>query len=356
MIVAAAPAPPVPAPPGKPPFPILSSSLRRGSSSWWFSNGNAHGRDSTTSSRATRRRWWSDPDGSQEDYGSSSVEDDYDYDYEDEAAFPGFGGAGEPFDEPWFSKVFKTYGFLLPVMLVSMFAATGTKAFLMAMVFPLGQSAISFLLEAVWGRRKGNRDDRRWRRPVQEEEEEDYPEDATDFATGGRGNGYSGSSSNYYEGRRGWRSYQSRVSNDFADAASTAVGADDNTKSSSSGDDWGGNKSGGGYGGWDELLDNNTAAAQEAKRSSNSFSAGSTDYNTKSRPSATGEEDADYTAAAGGGGRVEQGVGAPPERMRMRRRRMPRTMGLGTTRYKQAPLLMRLLVAVFPFMGSWFRL
>ncbi|EES01246.1 hypothetical protein BDA96_03G275000 [Sorghum bicolor] len=357
MIVAAAPAPPVPAPPAKPPLPILSSSLRRGSSSWWFSNGNAHGRDSTTSSRATRRRWWSDPDGSEEDYGSSSLEDeeyDYDYDYDDEAAFPGFGGAGELFDEPWFSKVFKMYGFLLPVMLVSMFAATGTKAFLMAMVFPLGQSAISFLLDAVWGRsRKGNRDDRRWRRPVQEE---DYPEDTTDFATGGRGNRYSGGTSSYYEGRRGRRSYQSRVSNDFVDAASTAVGADDNTSSSSSGDGWGGSKSSGGYGGWDEILDNNTAAAQEAKRSSNSFSAGNNGYGTKSRPPTTGEEDADYTAAAGGGGRVEQGVGAPPERMRMRRRRMPRTMGLGSTRYKQAPLLMRLLVAVFPFMGSWFRL
>jgi hypothetical protein len=244
------------------------------------------------------------------------------------------------------------YGFLLPVMLVSMFAATGTKAFLMAMAFPLGQSAISFLLEAVWGRRKGNRDDRWRRRPVQDEEE-DYPEDATDFATGGRGSRYSGSGSSYYEGRRGRRSYQSRVSNDFADAASTAVGADDdNTKSSSSGDGWGASKSGGGYGGWDELLDNSAAAAQEAKRNRNSFSDGNTGYSTKSRPSATGEEDADYTAA-GSGGRVEQGVGAP---MRMRRRRMPRTMGLGSTRYKQAPLLMRLLVAVFPFMGSWFRL
>ncbi|XP_066314725.1 uncharacterized protein [Miscanthus floridulus] len=354
MVVAAAPAPPVPAPPGKPPLPILSSSLRRGSSSWWFSNGNTHGRDSTTattSSRATRRRWWSDPDGSQEDYGSSSLEEEeYDYDYEDDAAFPGFGGAGELFDEPWFSKM---YGFLLPVMLVSMFAATGTKAFLMAMAFPLGQSAISFLLDAVWGRRKGNRDDR-WRRRVQEEEEKDYPEDATDFATGGRGNRYSGGG--YYEGRRGRQSYQSRVSNDFADAAATAVGVDDNTKSSSSGDGWGASKSSGGYGGWDELLDNNTAAAQEAKRSSNSFSSGNTGYSTKSRPSATGEEDADYAAAAAGRGRVDQGVGAPPERMRMKRRRMPRTMGLGSTRYKQAPLLMRLLVAVFPFMGSWFRL
>ena len=100
------------------------------------------------------------------------------------------------------------YGFLLPVMLVSMFAATGTKAFLMAMAFPLGQSAISFLLDAVWGRRKGS------------------------------------------------------------GVPATAVGADDNTKSSSSGDGWGASKSCGGYGGWDELLDNNTAAAQEAKRSS----------------------------------------------------------------------------------------
>lgn len=238
-------------------------------------------------------------------------------------------------------------------MLVSMFAATGTKAFLMAMAFPLGQSAISFLLDIVWGRRKGDRDDR-WRRRVQEEEEEDYPEDATGFATGGQRNRYSGSSSRYYEGRR---SYQSRGSNGFADATSTAVGADDSTKSSSNGaaEQWNNSSGDGGgvYGGWDELLDNNTAAAQEAKRSSNSFSAGNTDYSTKPRPSATWEEDADYTAA-GGGRRAEQGVGAPPERMR--RRRMPRTMGLGSTRYKQVPLLMRLLVAVFPFMGSWFRL
>ena len=154
-------------------------------------------------------------------------------------------------------------------MLTSMFAATGLKAFLMAMAIPLSQSAISFLL-----RRKGNREDwwgiffkknDRWRRPFQEEE---YPEDATDLATGGRGNGYSSSSNNYYEGRRRRHNYQSWVSKDFAAAAaSTAVGADDDTKSCSSGDG-GGNKSSGGYGGWDELLDNNTAAAPEAKRSS----------------------------------------------------------------------------------------
>lgn len=213
------------------------------------------------------------------------------------------------------------------MMLASMLAATGPKAFIMAMVIPLSQSAISFLLDAVWGRRKGNRDDRR--RPFREE---DYPEDAAGFAAGGRGNGYRSrrSSSNYYEGRRRTSNYQSSVSNNFAGAASTGVGADGNTKSSSSG-----------YGGWDELLDNDTAA-QETKRRS-SFSAGTTDQSTKSQPSATGEEDADYTAT-------------PSTRTRMRRRRTPGTMGLGSTMYKQAPLVMRLLVAVFPFLGSWFRL
>jgi hypothetical protein len=239
-----------------------------------------------------------------------------------------------------------------------MFAATGLKAFLMAMAIPLSQSAISsFLL-----RRKGNRDDwwriffkknYRWRRPFQEEE---YPEDATDFATGGRGNGYS-SSSNYYDGRRRRHDYQSWVSKDFAaSAASTAVGADGNTKSSSSGDG-GGNKSSGRYGGWDELLDNNTtAAAQKAKRSSK-HSQLATLLAARNRGLQRLGRKMRIITAAGGGRRVEQGVGAPPERMTMRRRRMPRMMGLGSTRYKQAAApLMRLLVAVFPFLGSWFRL
>ncbi|KAJ1284749.1 hypothetical protein BS78_03G229000 [Paspalum vaginatum] len=341
-----------PAPPGQPPLPLSSSSLRRRCSSGWFSNtGNARERDvttATTSSRAARRRWWSDPDANRQDYGyygSSSPEEEEeeegdDYGDEDEAAFPGLGGAGELFDEPWFSRVYKTYGFLLPVMLFSMLATTGPKAFLMAMAIPLGQSAISFLLDAVWGRRRRNRDGS-WRKPFQEEEEEDYPED-TDFGAGSPGKGYSSSS---YEGRRR-HSYQSWVSNDFADAASAGDGTDDSSAKSS--------KSGGGFGGWDEILDNNIASAQDATRSRSSFSAGKTDYSERSRPSTAWEGDADSTA--GSGGRMGQGVGVPRTRMRTRRQRTPRTMGLGTTRYKQAPLLMRLLVAVFPFLGSWFRL
>ncbi|PAN29205.1 hypothetical protein PAHAL_5G209100 [Panicum hallii] len=354
LLGAAAPAPPVPAPPGKAPLPLSSSSLRRRSSSWWFSNGNARERDSataSTSSRAARRKWWSDPELNQQEYGYSYQEEEEEeedgFGDDDEAAFPGFGGGAELFDEPWFSKVFKTYGFLLPVMLVSMLVATGPKAFLMAMAIPLGQSAISFLLDAIWGRRRSNRDDR-WRGPFQEvddEEEEDYPEDATDFATGGRGNRYSRSSS-YYEGRgkrRRQDNSQSWVSNDFADA-------DSSTKGSSS-EDGKGNKSSGNFGGWDELLNDDNFATQEKRRRS-SFSDGNTDYIKRPRSAVT--EDTDAAAASRGAG---QGLGAPPARMRMRRQRgMPRTMGLGSTRYKQAPILMRLLVAVFPFLGSWFRL
>ncbi|WVZ69306.1 hypothetical protein U9M48_018112 [Paspalum notatum var. saurae] len=350
-----------PAPPGRSPLPLSSSSsLRRRSSSWWLANtGNACERDgttATTSSRAARRRWWSDPDANQQDYGyygSSSLEEEEeeegdDYGDEDEPAFPGLGGAGELFDEPWFSRVYRRYGFLLPVVLVSMFAATGPKAFLMAMAIPLGQSAVSFLLDAVWGRRRSNRDGS-WRRPFQDEEEEDYPED-TDFGAASRGKGYSSSS---YEGRTR-DSYQSWVSNDFAGTASAAGGTDDNSAKSSSSGDGGGSKSGGGFGGWDEILDNNVAAAQDATRSRSSVSAGKADYSKRSRPSTAWEGDADATASSGG--RMGQGVGVPQTRMRTRRQRTPRTMGLGTTRYKQAPLLMRLLVAVFPFLGSWFRL
>jgi len=234
-------------------------------------------------------------------------------------------------------------------MLVSMLVATGPKAFLMAMAIPLGQSAISFLLAAIWGRRRSNRDDR-WRGPFEEEddeEEEDYPEDATDFATGGRGYRYSRSSS-YYEGRgrrRKQDNYQSWVSNDFTDA--------DNSTKGSSGEDGEGNKSSDNFGGWDELLNDDNVATQEKRRTGSSFSDGNTDYSKRPRPAVT-EEEMDTAAAGRGAG---QGLGAPPARMRMRRQRgMPRTTRLGGTRYKQAPILMRLLVAVFPFLGSWFRL
>jgi hypothetical protein len=46
--------------------------------------------------------------------------------------------------------------------------------------------------------------------------------------------------------------------------------------------------------------------------------------------------------------------------MRRRRpqpeRRRPRSRAAAAARYRQSPLFMRLLVALFPFLGSWFRI
>ncbi|TVT99335.1 hypothetical protein EJB05_55335 [Eragrostis curvula] len=244
-----------------------------------------------------RRRWWSDSD--QVEY------DDEEEDYDD--FFPGGSLGGELFDEPWFSKVFKTYGYLLPVMLASMLVATGPRAFLMAMAIPLGQSAISFLLDAIWGRNGRRRQPPFEEEYEEEEEEEDFPKYSSDFASA---SGRDRSSSSYY-GR--WRqSYQSWVSNDFV------AEADDYSSN-----DRGGGPKTSGFGGWDELLDKDDDATQARNKAS-------------SRPPQP------ITDAAA------RGPGAPLSRKRARMS--------ASTKYKQAPMLMRLLVAVFPFLGSWFRL
>ncbi|KAK3128146.1 hypothetical protein QOZ80_6BG0457570 [Eleusine coracana subsp. coracana] len=252
------------------------------------------------------RRWWSDSPSSEQE-----EEEEYE-DFFSDSRSGSFGG--ELFDEPWFSKVFKTYGFLLPVMLASMLVATGPRAFLMAMAIPLVQSAVSFLLDAIWGR-----NGRRRQTPFQEEEEydeeEDFPEDSSDFA-GGRARS-SSSGRNYYGERRRPQSYQSWVSDDFAAAAAAAADKDDySTKKSS-----GGAKIDG-FGGWDELLDKNDGGNKAAGSS----------HRTRAADAAA------------------QGPGAPLSRRRDRRGRM------SNSKYKQAPLFMRLMVAVFPFLGSWFRL
>ncbi|XWS39106.1 hypothetical protein CRYUN_Cryun18bG0021700 [Craigia yunnanensis] len=52
-------------------------------------------------------------------------------------------------------KVFKSFGWMLPVILLSLFA-TGPKAFLMALALPLGQSAITLAFEKLLGRSQNN--------------------------------------------------------------------------------------------------------------------------------------------------------------------------------------------------------
>ncbi|KAK8511220.1 hypothetical protein V6N13_013639 [Hibiscus sabdariffa] len=49
-------------------------------------------------------------------------------------------------------KVFKSYGWSLPPILLSLLFASGAKAFLMALALPLGQSAITLALEKISGK------------------------------------------------------------------------------------------------------------------------------------------------------------------------------------------------------------
>ncbi|XP_022740350.1 uncharacterized protein LOC111292310 [Durio zibethinus] len=58
----------------------------------------------------------------------------------------------EAIDSIWILKVFKSFGWTLPVILLSFLFATGPKAFLMALALPLGQSAITLALERFLGR------------------------------------------------------------------------------------------------------------------------------------------------------------------------------------------------------------
>ncbi|XP_039063532.1 uncharacterized protein LOC120208296 [Hibiscus syriacus] len=69
--------------------------------------------------------------------------DGEDDDYDDEMASSGI------IDSIWIFKVFKSYGWALPPILLSLLFATGPKAFLMALAFPLGQSAITLAFEMI---------------------------------------------------------------------------------------------------------------------------------------------------------------------------------------------------------------
>ncbi|KAL2325944.1 hypothetical protein Fmac_025002 [Flemingia macrophylla] len=114
-----------------------------------------------------KRRWWSD-----ENHNTPFEEE--------EQASSGIWGPG--IDSIWIVEIFKSYGWTLPVILASWLLANGPKAFLMALVLPLGQSALALAFEKLWGQpeSKPKRKHRMRRKPrrgnssrVEEESEED---------------------------------------------------------------------------------------------------------------------------------------------------------------------------------------
>ncbi|KAK1592775.1 hypothetical protein Q3G72_030197 [Acer saccharum] len=58
----------------------------------------------------------------------------------------------EVIESIWILKVFKSYGWLLPAIIISFLLATGPKAFLMALALSLGLSALSLAFEKLQGK------------------------------------------------------------------------------------------------------------------------------------------------------------------------------------------------------------
>ncbi|KAJ7979754.1 Transmembrane protein [Quillaja saponaria] len=205
-----------------------------------------------------KRRWWSD-ELPRIDEGVGGILD-------------------EAIDRVWILKVFRSYGWTLPFIIVSLLLATGPKAFLMALALPLGQSAISLALEKLWGGAdvKPKRKSRKRRKPsartvsgVTMEEEEDDETEKT---------------------RKGKTGYQSWAVGDVSTAGRS-------------------NQDAANFGGWGEL--DTLRSAERAERSS---------------------------------------------RRRDGQQRMPMGKGNKLNRRQRrggTPLLLRLLIAIFPFLDSW---
>jgi len=169
--------------------------------------------------------------------------------------------------------MFRSYGWTLPPIIISWLLASGPKAFLMALVLPLGQSALSLAFEKLWGRTQSRpkRKSRMRRKPsastVSSVETEAEEQDESQ------------------ETRKGKVGYQSWVAGNDGPVSNGGQDAPN-------------------FGGWDDL--DRSGFAQKA-----------------------------YRMTGGSRQTTEKGKLSRRERKN------------GT------PLLLRLLIAVFPFLGSW---
>ncbi|CDO99365.1 unnamed protein product [Coffea canephora] len=78
-------------------------------------------------------------------------EEDDDDTGNDDIVEQGLGVLEDYIDSIWIIKVFRSFGWALPFILVSILLATGLKAFLMALALPLGQSTFSFAIQKMRG-------------------------------------------------------------------------------------------------------------------------------------------------------------------------------------------------------------
>ncbi|XP_021772715.1 uncharacterized protein LOC110736725 [Chenopodium quinoa] len=207
-----------------------------------------------------RKSWWSD--------------DDDDDDEEEEF---GFWKDSSPAID-WFFKIAKAFGWMVPIVLLSTVLDTGPNSLMMALVLPLGQTALSLVMDKLWEDPSSSQNFRPQSRPRSKSK----------TRSRSRSKGYA----------RKARSRPRPVNGDYSDYKSWEAAKKDGRPDSK-------------FGGWDEL-------DQEVSRS-NSF---------------TDEQ--------------KQKADAPP-------RGYSDTDKLSRTLNKDKPLFIRLLIAVFPILGSWTR-
>ncbi|WRX20711.1 hypothetical protein QQP08_013198 [Theobroma cacao] len=251
--------------------PLSRSHLRRRLSSY-----------AARDSRRRRRKWDSNAETIRAkgfSFNTQNDDEEADDDDDDEEEIASSGILDEAIDSFWILKVFKSFGWALPAILLSLFFATGPKAFLMALALPLGQSAITLAFQKLFGRSQ-SKQKRKTR--VRKRTKNTSPRTVKNVKM----------EEEVQEGqqsRKGMKGYQSWV---VSDDGSVNEGGQDAPS----------------FGGWDELDGMGSTRMSSTKASSSKKTT-----NEKGKLS------------------------------------MKRTNS-------DAPLLLRLLFAVFPFLGSWTKL
>lgn len=209
-----------------------------------------------------QRAWWSDYEGEDEDDM---------WMFEDEEG------------EFWVFKVFKSIGWTLPAVAISLLLGNGPDAFVMALVVPLAQSALSLAFDKVWGRTSD-----RWRPTTSKSKMKR------------RKKGFSSTAANNVKTNSGRREEEyTTVEEKASDYQSWVwVGTAHNK----------GAKKAPNYGGWDQLV---------------------MQMKTQTK------------------GQSQKAVHNKAQKMGKLSR---------TGRVREKPLFMRLLIAAFPFLGSWNKL
>lgn len=92
-------------------------------------------------SRKQRRKWWSE----------QSLPWDTDIDDDDDELLDGLGILEGSIGFSSIFKVLRSFGWMIPPIIISMVLGTRTDTVFMALVLPLAQSAFSLLFDTLWG-------------------------------------------------------------------------------------------------------------------------------------------------------------------------------------------------------------